>query len=53
MDSEWPSRRHRGGSQVLFCDGHVEWFKQQPIVEETDTARRRWNNDHQPHPEHW
>jgi hypothetical protein len=22
-------------------------------IEATDAARRRWNNDHQPHPESW
>ena len=48
-----PSSRHFGGANILFCDGHVEFGKQAQWVEATDAARRRWNNDHQPHPETW
>ncbi len=48
-DAEWPSRRHFGGSEVLFCDGHVRWFAQKALIEFTPWARMRWNNDHLPH----
>lgn len=44
---------HRGGANALFCDGHVEYNKQSKWIEATDAARRRWNNDHKPHPEIW
>jgi prepilin-type N-terminal cleavage/methylation domain-containing protein/prepilin-type processing-associated H-X9-DG protein len=50
---DWPDKRHSGGANVVFCDGHVEYAKQQKWLEPTDTARRRWNNDHLPHPETW
>jgi prepilin-type processing-associated H-X9-DG protein len=46
-----PSARHRGGANILFCDGHVTYGKQKKWIEENDQARRQWNNDHQPHPE--
>lgn len=52
-DEEWPSRRHNGGSEVLFCDGHVIWQSQDRLVEATEWSRRRWNNDNQPHKEWW
>jgi len=45
--------RHRHGANVVFCDGHVKYAKQRKWVEATDTMRRRWNNDDQPHPETW
>ena len=48
-----PSKRHKGGSNILFCDGHVEHAIQERWIEKTDRARRRWNNDHEPHPETW
>jgi prepilin-type processing-associated H-X9-DG protein/prepilin-type N-terminal cleavage/methylation domain-containing protein len=48
-----PSDRHRGGANILFCDGHVEYANQRQWIEKTDRARRRWNNDHEPHPETW
>ena len=44
---------HRQGANMVFCDGHAEYAKRQKWVEETETARRRWNNDHAPHPETW
>ena len=44
---------HSRGANVAFCDGHVEYAKQRKWIEESDTARRRWNNDHEPHPETW
>ena len=51
--SGWPGRLHHGGANVLFCDGHVEYAKQTNWVTPTPVARRRWNNDHEPHPETW
>ena len=44
---------HSGGANVVFCDGHVEYAKQRKWTEESEAARQRWNNDHQPHPETW
>jgi prepilin-type processing-associated H-X9-DG protein/prepilin-type N-terminal cleavage/methylation domain-containing protein len=45
--------RHRGGANMVFCDGHVEFSKQPRWIEATDSARRRWNNDNAPHRETW
>jgi prepilin-type processing-associated H-X9-DG protein len=45
--------RHRRGANLVFCDGHVEFAKQNKWIESTAFARRRWNNDNQPHPETW
>ena len=49
----WPGDRHNLSANILFCDGHVELMKQDKLVEETDSMRRRWNRDHEPHPETW
>ncbi|HYG34933.1 MAG TPA: H-X9-DG-CTERM domain-containing protein, partial [Clostridia bacterium] len=48
-----PAVRHRQGANGVFCDGHVEWQKTSKWNESADAARRRWNNDHQPHRETW
>lgn len=48
-----PGNRHKGGANIVFCDGHVEWAKQSKWIERTDEAARRWNNDNQPHRELW
>jgi prepilin-type N-terminal cleavage/methylation domain-containing protein/prepilin-type processing-associated H-X9-DG protein len=53
QDHEWPSSRHSGGAEVLFCDGHVIHELQLKLVEPTDWARRRWNNDFLPHEDVW
>ena len=45
----WPGRSHRGGANILFCDAHVDFGNQGKWIEKTDRARRRWNNDHEPH----
>ncbi len=37
----------------VFCDGHVENTKRERLFQKTTEARRRWNNDHEPHPETW
>jgi prepilin-type processing-associated H-X9-DG protein/prepilin-type N-terminal cleavage/methylation domain-containing protein len=44
---------HRGGANMVFCDGHVQWDKQANWTAATNSARRRWNNDHEPHEESW
>lgn len=45
--------RHRGVANVTFTDGHLEYAKRPKWVEESDSARSRWNNDHKPHSETW
>ena len=48
----FPGRIHNGGANVLFCDGHVQWYLQRELVPQTgaaETARGRlWNSDHEP-----
>ncbi|MDB5321794.1 MAG: putative major pilin subunit [Phycisphaerales bacterium] len=49
---EWPGKIHRNGSNVLFMDGHVDWFLQKDLVmvDPADAAgaamNRMWNLDH-------
>jgi len=43
--------RHNGGSNVSFTDGHVVSVKSKSLVENSDSNRRRWNVDHEPHNE--
>jgi prepilin-type N-terminal cleavage/methylation domain-containing protein/prepilin-type processing-associated H-X9-DG protein len=45
--------RHSRGANAVFCDAHVEYGKWANWLRKTATARQRWNNDHQPHPETW
>lgn len=47
--AEWPSKRHFGGSNVLYCDGHVEFEKQETLIETTEWNYRRWNNTYTSH----
>jgi len=49
-----PSNRHGGNCDVLFCDGHVESPKRNPMVDPRPDAfwRSHWNNDNQPHNEY-
>ena len=49
----WPGTSHNRQANMLFCDGHVESARQTNWVSSSETARSRWNNDHQPHPETW
>ena len=53
-----PGRVHGGGANVLFCDGHVFWFRQVDLVIGREDGvyvhgekpkRRMWNFDHEPH----
>jgi prepilin-type processing-associated H-X9-DG protein/prepilin-type N-terminal cleavage/methylation domain-containing protein len=46
----WPSKRHRGGANVLFCDGHVEFGKQEHLIRNSAPALRRWNRTHEAEP---
>lgn len=48
-----PGNHHKGGGNIVFCDGHVEWQTQAKWVALTEYAARRWNNDNQPHREIW
>jgi prepilin-type N-terminal cleavage/methylation domain-containing protein/prepilin-type processing-associated H-X9-DG protein len=41
--------RHNGGSNITFADGHVQSILNKRLTEDSDPARRRWNNDHEPH----
>jgi prepilin-type processing-associated H-X9-DG protein len=49
-----PANIHRGGANVLFCDGHIEWhiqadlLLQLPSIEEEARKQRMWNVDNQP-----
>lgn len=47
------SNRHGKGLNVAFCDGHVEFQERTQLFDPNQEARRRWNNDHQPHKETW
>ena len=47
-----PSAAHSGGSNVLFCDGHVQWYRQAEITFDSYgrnvAVRRMWNYDNAP-----
>ena len=54
--ASWPGSVHNGGANVLFCDGHVQWYVQKDLVvpvsgsDPAYNARaRKWNYDHEPH----
>jgi prepilin-type N-terminal cleavage/methylation domain-containing protein/prepilin-type processing-associated H-X9-DG protein len=55
-----PGPIHNGGPNVLFCDGHVQWYPQKDLevtydmpadydIDSEAAARRMWNNDHKVH----
>ena len=56
-----PSRRHRGGTEVLFTDGHAVNMHYEELMglrnvgslNRSDVAMRRWNNDFDPHERYW
>ena len=48
-----PAARHNRGANILFCDGHVEYAKRGTWIARTESMRRRWNIDNEPHPETW
>jgi prepilin-type processing-associated H-X9-DG protein len=50
-----PGKCHGGGANVLFCDGHVQWYLQEDLHcadgDDSDADRRKrrmWNNDNEP-----
>ncbi len=45
------SHTHGDFANSLFCDGHVEFGKRETLFRATETERKRWNNDNEPHPE--
>jgi prepilin-type N-terminal cleavage/methylation domain-containing protein/prepilin-type processing-associated H-X9-DG protein len=45
--------RHNQGANAVFCDAHVEYDKMLNWFKPDDAHRRRWNKDHEPHPETW
>ena len=51
ISSEPSKERHNGGANILFTDGHAASQRNSLLVEDTESNRRRWNLDHQPHPE--
>lgn len=51
----WPGKIHGGGANVLFCDGHVQWYPRKGLLVTYDAVlpseapvRRMWNNNYQP-----
>jgi prepilin-type processing-associated H-X9-DG protein len=52
---QYPSKIHRGGANILFCDGHVQWFAQKELINvnrntpEGAQMNRMWNRDNQVH----
>ena len=45
--------RHSHGSNIGFCDAHVEYQKKTALTAPTEDSRQRWNTDHLPHRETW
>jgi prepilin-type N-terminal cleavage/methylation domain-containing protein/prepilin-type processing-associated H-X9-DG protein len=58
-----PSPVHSGGTNVLFCDGHVDWYYtkdiliqdrdrvaagEPPLTNRDKAVARMWNRDHEP-----
>jgi len=43
--------RHNGGSNMAFVDGHSENILNKRLIENSQSARSRWNNDNEPHME--
>ncbi len=46
--TEQPSRRHNGGSNMLFVDGHVENVPHEDLVSREDRFIGRWNSTGEP-----
>jgi prepilin-type N-terminal cleavage/methylation domain-containing protein/prepilin-type processing-associated H-X9-DG protein len=44
-----PSSKHSDAANVLFTDGHVEQVKKKKLIESSDSSRRLWNRDNEPH----
>jgi prepilin-type processing-associated H-X9-DG protein/prepilin-type N-terminal cleavage/methylation domain-containing protein len=51
---EWVGDIHERGANVLFCDGHVQWYLQRELHNHsagdarTSHVRKLWNNDNLP-----
>ena len=52
-DVEITSNVHSGGSQIVFCDAHIEAVKRTRLFEKFDAWSRRWWCDNQLHAEVW
>jgi prepilin-type N-terminal cleavage/methylation domain-containing protein/prepilin-type processing-associated H-X9-DG protein len=50
---DYIAARHFSGGNAVFCDAHVEYGKQANWMKATTIARKRWNNDNQPHSDTW
>jgi prepilin-type N-terminal cleavage/methylation domain-containing protein/prepilin-type processing-associated H-X9-DG protein len=48
-----PFYRHSEKANAWFGDGHVESANRTELVGRSDSARRRWNYDNEPHNENW
>lgn len=52
MSVGWMQKRHKARWNVAFCDAHVETLRSKALFDFADpNVGRRWNSDHQPHPE--
>ncbi|MBX3734745.1 MAG: type II secretion system protein [Verrucomicrobiae bacterium] len=47
-DANYP---HASGLNQVFCDGHVEFRKQEDLERDSDRNRSRWLSDNRPHRE--
>ena len=54
--TNYPGAVHNRGANVLFCDGHVQWYLQRDLIvlgnrppSVENPIRRMWNNDHRAH----
>ena len=52
-----PTTAHGGGTNVLFCDGHVSWYPHEELLLDNHVVTpreleksRRWNKDYEPMP---
>jgi len=52
---QWPSNRHGGKTDIVFCDGHCEVVRRRAVIDlsvaQNARWRCRWNNDNKPHNE--
>ncbi len=49
---QWPSNRHGGQTDLLFCDGHAQTARRRDVIDPKNMLwRARWNNDNSPHTE--
>jgi len=49
---QWPSNRHSGRTDLMFCDGHAEAARRKDVIDPNNTVwRTRWNSDAEAHTE--